>query len=233
MTGNNHLQTIQQLFDDYAEGFNSIYGDSHNRFQRWIDRRFRQSMRLRFERTVASCQPLEEKRILDVGCGPGQYSVFLAQHGAREIAGIDIAPRMIELARKLAREKGVPDRCTFLECDFMNYGGTELFDYTIVMGVMDYILEPKPFLQRLMSLTRDHILLSFPNDRGILARQRRWRYKWFSGCILNMYSQEKLVSLLEEIASHRYSIEPIARDYFVTIQCSDSSPQNLDTASGL
>jgi ubiquinone/menaquinone biosynthesis C-methylase UbiE len=47
------------------------------------------------------------RRVLDVGCGPGQFTLMAAEYlpGA-EIWGIDLAPTMIELARAHAREAG-------------------------------------------------------------------------------------------------------------------------------
>lgn len=46
-------------------------------------------------------------RALDIGCGTGTNSVWLAQHGFN-VTGIDVAPLAIELAEKRARESGVP-----------------------------------------------------------------------------------------------------------------------------
>ena len=37
--------------------------------------------------------------VVDVGCGPGQVSAFLAALGV-EVRGIDLSPRMVELARR-------------------------------------------------------------------------------------------------------------------------------------
>ncbi len=42
---------------------------------------------------------VEGKRVLDLGCGAGQLSHFLAERGAREVVGVDISERMLELAR--------------------------------------------------------------------------------------------------------------------------------------
>lgn len=51
-------------------------------------------------------------RILDVGCGIGQYSVFLALMGA-DVTGFDISPVGVESARQLARVNKVEERCRF------------------------------------------------------------------------------------------------------------------------
>lgn len=49
---------------------------------------------------------LEGRRILDIGAGLGESSVYFALRGAR-VTAVDISPRMIELAHRLARAHGV------------------------------------------------------------------------------------------------------------------------------
>lgn len=44
-------------------------------------------------------------RVLDVGCGPGHVTAFLAAHGA-DVTGLDLSPEMIAVAR--ARVPGLP-----------------------------------------------------------------------------------------------------------------------------
>lgn len=49
---------------------------------------------------------LSGRRILDVGCGTGAFARRLATRGA-EVVGIDVSPRVIEIARRDAKEAGV------------------------------------------------------------------------------------------------------------------------------
>ncbi|MGE7776497.1 class I SAM-dependent methyltransferase [Chitinophaga sp. NPDC101104] len=44
----------------------------------------------------------EEGLCADFGCGPGQTTRFLHDHGLENIVGIDLAPAMVEVARKLS-----------------------------------------------------------------------------------------------------------------------------------
>src|ERR1700760_2662093 len=39
-------------------------------------------------------------RVLDVGCGPGFVTAYLAERGV-DVTGVDLSPRMIEHARRL------------------------------------------------------------------------------------------------------------------------------------
>ena len=39
---------------------------------------------------------------IDFGCGPGQTTKFLYEHGVKDITGVDLYPRMIDTARRLS-----------------------------------------------------------------------------------------------------------------------------------
>ncbi|GAS86108.1 class I SAM-dependent methyltransferase [Mycolicibacterium brisbanense] len=49
---------------------------------------------------------------LDIACGQGAVSIWLAQHGLH-VLGVDVSPVAIATARNEARRLGVADRCRF------------------------------------------------------------------------------------------------------------------------
>lgn len=51
-------------------------------------------------------------RALDLACGPGAASVWLAGRGLT-VLGVDVSPVAVAQARELAAETGVGDRCQF------------------------------------------------------------------------------------------------------------------------
>ncbi|MDN5785908.1 MAG: class I SAM-dependent methyltransferase [Pseudorhodobacter sp.] len=57
-------------------------------------------------------------RVLDIGCGQGFLSTYLAHNGA-EVLGCDISPRSIETCNRRAALSNVADRCTFkvMDCE--------------------------------------------------------------------------------------------------------------------
>jgi 2-polyprenyl-3-methyl-5-hydroxy-6-metoxy-1,4-benzoquinol methylase len=180
-----------------------------------INHIFRKSMRARFAKTLTACQPVAGKTVLDVGCGPGHYAVALAQRGVSAVTGIDFAPAMVELARTRAAAAGVAERCTFIVGDFLTHEFAAPFDYVVLMGLMDYMADAPAAISRALALARGKALFSFPAAGGVLALQRRWRYR--RKCPLFMYSLQQLRALFADIPGVRVTIDKLHRDYFVTV----------------
>jgi 2-polyprenyl-3-methyl-5-hydroxy-6-metoxy-1,4-benzoquinol methylase len=203
------------FFSENASDFSAIYGNDHTPLNAIVNRMFRKSMMMRYEKSLAGCNPIEGKTVIDIGCGPGHYSVALAARGAARVLGVDFASNMIDIAKKRAADAKVADRCTFTLGDFLEAGGDEQFDYAIVMGFMDYIADPLALMQKVLKICRGKAFFSFPADGGLLAWQRRMRYK--SRCDLYLYTEPQIRSLIAKLPVKGSSVEPISRDYFVTL----------------
>lgn len=205
-----------EFFDSYAASFNAIYGTRNTFKNRLINRLFRQSMRLRFARTIEGCRPIEGRSVIDIGCGPGQYGITLASRGAGEVIGLDFAESMIELAERSAEHAGVESRCRFIYGDFAKFEPGRKFDYAIVMGFMDYIEKPEEIVGKTLALTKTRAFFSFPASDGFLAWQRRLRYR--SRCPLYMYSEKQIHAIFDKLGCRNYNIERLSRDFFVTAE---------------
>ena len=209
-----------QFFDDYAADFASIYGNDNRAFERVINRLFRRAMVVRYEKTLAGCQPVAGRTVIDIGCGPGHYSVALARAGAERVLGLDFADGMLKLARERAAASGVSQRCSFVLGDFLTMPIAEPFDYAIVMGFMDYIRDPRPVIDRVLEIMRRRAFFSFPKAGGLLAWQRQLRYR--NRCDLFLYREEQIHDLLSRTGAS-FSIESIGRDFFVTLEARSSA----------
>ncbi len=209
-----------QFFDRHAADFDSIYGDRNRALDRVADRLFLSAMLLRYEKTLAGCDPVKGRTVIDVGCGPGHYSVALARAGAERVLGLDFAAGMLTIARARAEASGVASRCSFVLADFLSHAIYERFDYAVVMGFMDYVQEPQPVVDRVLGIMRRRAFFSFPMAGGLLAWQRKLRYR--NRCDLFFYREEQLHHLLSATGAS-FSIESIGRDFFVTVGPRSSS----------
>ncbi|HVR02981.1 MAG TPA: class I SAM-dependent methyltransferase [Polyangia bacterium] len=203
------------FFDTYANDFSAIYGNENTPLNAVVNRMFRKSMMLRYERTLAGCQPIEGKTVIDIGCGPGHYSVALATRGASRVLGVDFASGMIDIAKRRAEGADLADRCKFTLGDFLEVTGEETFDYAVVMGFMEYIEDPLALMKKVLKVCRGKAFFSFPADGGLLAWQRRLRYR--SRCALYLYTEQQIKSLVSSLGVKASSVETISRDYFVTL----------------
>jgi 2-polyprenyl-3-methyl-5-hydroxy-6-metoxy-1,4-benzoquinol methylase len=207
-------ERTQVFFHRYAGDFDAIYSNRGGLVDGILNALFRRSMKLRYLKTLEGCDPVEGKTVLDVGCGPGHYSITLAQQGAKRVLGIDFADGMLQIAAQHAQAAGVGSRCEFRQADFLGFSPPEKFDYVILMGFMDYMPEPHRVVEKALELARARAFFSFPVEGGLLAWQRKLRYR--SRCELYMYTRSQLEKLFASFPGVETRIEPIARDFFVT-----------------
>jgi SAM-dependent methyltransferase len=201
------------FFDRYAVDFNAIYGNSNRAFEGLVNRLFRRAMLVRYEKTLAGCRPIKGLSVIDIGCGPGHYSVALARAGAAHVLGLDFAPRMLTIAAASAQAAGVAQHCSFVRGDFLTHPLPDQFDYAILMGFMDYVADARAAVERALAVVRHRAFFSFPKAGGPLAWQRQLRYR--NRCDLYLYREEQIRALFSA-AGAAFAIEPIGRDFFVT-----------------
>lgn len=53
--------------------------------------------------------------MLDLGCGYGWHCIYAAEHGAKQVIGIDISDRMLAVAQEKTHFEQVEYRCTAIE----------------------------------------------------------------------------------------------------------------------
>ena len=216
-------ERTSEFFDRYAVDFDSIYGNDNKALERIANRLFRHAMLVRYQKTIAGCQPAAGRSVIDIGCGPGHYSITLARQGADKVLGLDFAPGMLKIARERAEYAGVGERCSFELGDFLTYPLPEPFDYAIVMGFMDYVSDPRAIIERVLDIVQVRAFFSFPKAGGLLAWQRQWRYR--NRCDLFLYREEQIRALLTPTGAS-FTIDPIGRDFFVTLSARKAEAQS-------
>jgi len=116
---------------------------------------------------------------VDFGCGAGNYAVWLAEQGFR-VTGIDISPTAIELASKLARERGVD--CRFLEGDLTRSqaGCEESFDFGLDWEVLHHVFPAQRAefvgnVHRMLRPGAQHLSVCFSEDDPEFGGKGKYR----------------------------------------------------------
>ncbi|WP_427365625.1 class I SAM-dependent methyltransferase [Candidatus Caldatribacterium saccharofermentans] len=121
-------------------------------------------------------------RVLDAGGGYGRYSVALAREGC-QVVHLDLSPRMLEEARKIARREGVEQRMTFVlgKVQDLSAFTDQAFDLVISLDAPVSYAYPseKQALRELCRVTRGTLIVSVVNRLGqlpvALEVEARWR----------------------------------------------------------
>ena len=98
------LEDSLQAWEANAEFWDNYMGDNSNEFHR-------QTVRPKVSKLL---DIQSDDYVLDIACGNGNYSAYLAEHGANVVA-FDYSPKMIELARK--RQSRFVDKIEFCVAD--------------------------------------------------------------------------------------------------------------------
>jgi len=86
----------------------------------------------------------DAQRVLDLGCGNGAQSIFLARMGY-EVHGIDVSEEAINVAREYANQEALSIEFSTEGCDQLSFK-TNFFDAVICHGVLDHIPMEKAIL---------------------------------------------------------------------------------------
>ena len=101
-------------FDDWADIYDAVHADLTHDIDFYV------------ELARESGGP-----VLELGCGTGRISLAIAREGVA-VTGIDISPRMIEVAQEKAAKRGLAERCVFQSGDMATLQLAERFPLVIM-----------------------------------------------------------------------------------------------------
>ncbi len=84
---------------------------------------------------------LQDKRIVDVGCGGGILTEGLAKKGA-QMLGIDLSEELIDMAELHGLESGVSANYKKISAEALAAEESESFDHVVCMEMLEHVPEP-------------------------------------------------------------------------------------------
>ena len=116
----------------------------------------------RISRGILETLPLAGKRVLDLGCGDGAYSLELAAQGRASVLGVDPAEPAVQAATRRALDLGLQDRARFMVGNIYDLRLPHTFDCVVLCGVLHHLSDPAAAIQAAAQWS-DTLLILEPN----------------------------------------------------------------------
>lgn len=122
-------EAVKNIFNDIAPRYDAL----NHLLSLNIDKRWRKT-------ALNSITDSESKKLLDVACGTGDFSIAAVQAGVEEVTGIDISEKMIEIGKQKIRKAGLEKKITLLEGDSeqMVFEDASFDVVTVAFGVRNF-----------------------------------------------------------------------------------------------
>ena len=97
---------------------------------------------------------IESADVLDVGCGTGSLLADLARSGATSLAGVDLAPKILEVAREKLSAAGAEADLRVADAEEPLPWASESFDVATLTGALHHFYRPHDVLAEIYRVIR-------------------------------------------------------------------------------
>jgi SAM-dependent methyltransferase len=122
---------------------------------------------------------IQNKVVIDFGCGPGTDAIEMVKHGAQKVIGVDIQERFLQQGRMHASNAGVADRCEFAQRP------SEPADIIVALDSFEHFENPAEILKIMSGMLK-------PGGRVIASFGPTW-YHPFGGHLFSVFPWSHLL----------------------------------------
>lgn len=163
---------------------------------------------------------VRDKRVLDVGCGPGTVDFYIASK-CKYVIGIDVSKRVIKVASLNSKLLGLSGKTKFYEMKFPTQSPRGKFDLILLTEVLEHLPNDKKAIRTAWSLLGKNglLIVSVPSINAPL--HKIGYLKTFDNEVghLRRYSEINLRDLLMQGGFDVVSVrktEGVLRNFFFT-----------------
>lgn len=114
-------------------------------------------------------EPLQNRLVLDIGCGVGGLHLTMLNEGAAHATGIDVAEGMLEKAREISAGLGLSEKISYLHGDFVQLADSlEAADITVLDKVVCCYEDLDRLIEESTQKTRHLYGLSYPRNNVLV-----------------------------------------------------------------
>jgi len=157
---------------------------------------------------IKKIDPNEVNTIVDLGCGVGVKSAYLAkQYPKAKVIGFDFAEPAIQAANNYWKYKNLS-----FSTDDVTKDNSNKYDIVCMFDVLEHLEDWKNMLDKIVIIASKYIFLSFPTGRMRSYEKHIGHYRNFVRGEVESYIVENNFSLLERYNAGFPFFSPILRD---------------------
>ncbi len=149
----------------HSNSASRIFGLFARRYRRRFERRGFEASQKQLLSALGAAG-FQNSTILEIGCGVGHFNQTMLEQGAASATGIDLAPPMIEEARRWAEERGLSEQSTYIAGDFLEIDHPDRAEVT----VLDKVICCYPHADKLVPISASHTTRVY----GFTVPKNRW-----------------------------------------------------------
>jgi ubiquinone/menaquinone biosynthesis C-methylase UbiE len=182
--------SILKFYEDLATDYDSRFNNPRFDYMRSVEK-------------MALLESLQPGRILDIGCGTGEQSLFLAKRGY-QVVGVDISREMLVKVNKSAQEGNLKDITSFViaSAEALPFRDKSFEGLISIFGVFNHI----PRVEHAFEET--HRVLK--SGGSAIFTVNRWNLTWWIKALLTL----KVSWLLSSLRSKEYTVNGLWTYYF-------------------
>jgi SAM-dependent methyltransferase len=164
---------------------------------------------------------LRGRRVLDLGCNAGFWSLAAIEAGADFVLGVDASATYLEQAELVFDAKGVaPERYRFEQANVLAHDFSESFDVVLCLGLLDHIAKPVALFELLASLAPQLLVIDTE-----ISRSRASVFE-----VDSLYRRENAVEHETVLIPSRLAVLDLAAQFgFEAV----ALPHNMDDYAGM
>jgi tocopherol O-methyltransferase len=175
MSQQDYKDRIRDFYDVVSPVFREFWGEHlHDGYYETGDESKSDAQEKLVRYLADAAQLPRDARGLDVGCGMGATSVWLAKNLGARMTGVTLSPVQVEVARQLAAREGVEAEFRMQDADSLGAG--EPFDFLWMVGVLGHLDDQRAFVEASPRLLNDggrYVLGDWVASADLSERDRR------------------------------------------------------------
>lgn len=183
--------SILRFYEDLATDYDSRFKNPRLNYMRSVEKKI-------------LLESLKPGRILDIGCGTGEQSLFLAKMGY-QVVGMDISKEMLLKANKNAKKGQLKGNLSFvIACaEALPFREKSFEGLISIFGVFNHIPQvEQAFIETHRVLKR--------GSSAVFTVVNRWNLTWWINAVLKL----KMGWLISSLRSREYTVNGLWTYYF-------------------